>query len=192
MAGRLIAIAALVAAGVLLKKKLGQPQSAGSRSTVHDTIEVDVPLSTACNQWTQFEEFPKFMQDVLEVRQLDDTHLRWRANIAGKEEQWDAEITSQIPARRIAWRSTSGAPNSGVVGFDRVSDTRTRITLQMSYEPPGLIEKIGDAFGAVKLETSSNLRRFADFIESRQRETGAWRGTVTNGTGTQPRTHSGS
>jgi uncharacterized membrane protein len=156
-------------------------RSTGELSFVQDSIEVDVPIRTAYNQWTQFEEFPRFMQDVEEVRQIDDTHLHWRANIAGKPVEWDSEITTQIPDRRISWRSTSGPPNSGAVTFDRVTDNRTRITLRMSYRAPGLLEKVGDALGAVRMELSGNLHRFADFIQSRQRETGAWRGTVAAG-----------
>jgi len=182
--GRLVTIAALAAGGYWLKKKMGPAatRGTGELSFVQDSIEVDVPLSTAYNQWTQFEEFPRFMQDVEEVRQIDDTHLHWRAKIAGKPVEWDSEITTQIPDRRISWRSTSGPPNSGAVTFDRVADNRTRITLRMSYRAPGIAEKIGDALGAVRAELSGNLHRFADFIQSRQRETGAWRGTVSGGT----------
>jgi len=180
--GRLAAIAALAAGGYWLKKKMGPAQQGtGELSFVQDSIEVDVPISTAYNQWTQFEDFPNFMKDVEEVRQVDDTHLHWRASIAGKPVEWDSEITTQIPDRRISWRSTSGPPNSGAVTFDRVTDNRTRITLRMSYRAPGLIEKVGDALGAVRMELSGNLHRFSDFIQSRQRETGAWRGTVTGG-----------
>ena len=153
-------------------------------ATIERSVEVQVPLSTAYNQWTQFEDFPHFMKDVEEVRQVDDTHLHWRAVIAGKPVEWDAEITTQIPDRRISWRSTSGPPNSGAVTFDRVTDNRTRITLRMSYRAPGLAEKIGDALGVVRMELSGNLHRFADFVQSRQRETGAWRGTVTGGAST--------
>ena len=183
MAGsRLVAIVALAAAGIWLKKRMGtQAPTQGEQSFVEDSIEVDVPVSTAYNQWTQFEDFPNFMQDVIEVRQIDDTHLHWRARIAGKEEEWDAEITNQIPDRRIAWRSTSGPPNSGAVTFTRVAENRTRVTLRMSYQPRNALEKVGDALGAVKLETSTNLHRFADFLQSRGRETGAWRGTVSGG-----------
>lgn len=130
-------------------------------ASVVESIDVKVPVSTAYNQWTQFEDFPNFMQDVLEVRQVDDTHLHWRARIAGKEEEWDAEITNQIPDRRIAWRSTSGPPNSGAVSFDSLGADRTRVTLRMSYQPRNALEKIGDALGAVKLETSGNLKRFS-------------------------------
>ena len=180
---KLATIAALAAGGYWLKKKMGPATSPGTGelSFVQDSIEVDVPIGTAYNQWTQFEEFPRFMKDVEEVRQVDDTHLHWRANIAGQPVEWDSEITTQIPDRRISWRSTSGPPNSGAVTFDRVTDERTRITLRMSYRAPGLLEKVGDALGAVRIELSGNLKRFADFIEARQRETGAWRGTVAAG-----------
>ena len=182
--GRLVTVAALAAGGYWLKKKMGPSarQGTGELSFAQDSIEVDVPISTAYNQWTQFEEFPNFMKDVEEVRQLDDTHLHWRANIAGKPVEWDSEITTQIPDRRISWRSTSGPSNSGAVSFDRVTDNRTRITLRMSYRAPGLAEKVGDALGVVRAELSGNLHRFADFIQDRQRETGAWRGTVGGGT----------
>jgi uncharacterized membrane protein len=184
MAGsRLVAIVALAAAGIWLKKRMGPSRGrAGASSSVEDSIVVDVPVSTAYNQWTQFEDFPKFMQDVIEVRQVDDTHLHWRARIAGKEEEWDAEITEQIPDRRIAWMSTSGPPNSGAVSFEPVSENRTRVRLRMSYQPRDALEKVGDALGAVKMQTSSNLRRFAQFLQDRGRETGAWRGTVSGGT----------
>ena len=181
--GRLATIAALAAGGYWLKKKMGPSvqRGTGELSFVQDSIEVDVPISTAYNQWTQFEEFPNFMNDVEEVRQIDDTHLHWRANIAGKPVEWDSEITTQIPDRRISWRSTSGPPNSGAVTFDRVTANRTRITLRMSYRAPGIAEKVGDALGMVRAELSGNLHRFADFIQSRQRETGAWRGSVVAG-----------
>src|SRR5678816_1076374 len=104
------------------------------------------------------------MKDVLDVRQIDDTHLHWRANIAGKPVEWSSEITTQIPDRRISWRSTSGPPNSGAVTFDRVTDHRTRVTLRMSYRAPGIAEKVGDALGLVRAELSGNLHRFADFV----------------------------
>jgi uncharacterized membrane protein len=147
-------------------------------SSTTDSIEVDVPLSTAYNQWTQFEDFPKFMEGVREVRQIDDTHLHWRAEIAGKEQEWDAEITHQIPDRRIAWRSTSGARNEGCVTFEPLSDSRTRIELRIDYEPRGAVETLGGAVGAVDMRVGGDLRRFRSFIEERGQETGAWRGTV--------------
>ncbi len=150
-------------------------------STVEKSIEVEVPVSTAYNQWTQIEDFPRFMEGVEEVRQLDDTHLHWRAKISGKEKEWDAEITEQIPDQRIAWRSTSGAANGGVVTFHRISDDRTRIMLQMDYDPEGIVENIGDAVGVFSRRVQGDLERFRDFLMTRGQETGAWRGTVDQG-----------
>ncbi len=177
MIGKIVTLAAVAAGGVMLSKKMKKNRDSGT-STIEDSIEVNVPISTAYNQWTQFEDFPKFMKGVCEVRQLDDTHVHWRAEIGGKEEQWDAEITEQIPDTRIAWRSTSGAKNEGVVKFYKISDSVTRIVLQMDYGPKGLIEEIGDALGIVKMRASGDLKRFKDFIESRGKETGEWRGSV--------------
>ncbi|HEY0490589.1 MAG TPA: SRPBCC family protein [Telluria sp.] len=178
MLNRVVTVAALAMGGYLLSKQMkkGGP---GSGSTVEESIEVNVPLSTAYNQWTQFEEFPRFMDSVHEVRQVDDRHLHWRADVAGKEKEWDAEITEQIPDRRIAWRSTSGVPNGGVVTFHRINDTTTKIMLQMQYTPEGAVESIGDALGAVRMEARRNLERFKEMIEARGKETGAWRGEVT-------------
>jgi uncharacterized membrane protein len=118
------------------------------------------------------------MATVASVTQIDDTHLHWRANVAGKTKEWDAEITEQVPDQRIAWRSIDGPYNAGVVTFHKVSDSRTRVMLQMDYEPETAGEKVADAAGAVKLTTKGNLTRFKDLLESRGRETGAWRGSV--------------
>src|SRR5918997_5390348 len=107
---------------------------------VMETIEVNVPLSTAYNQWTQFERFPQFMEGIEEVRQLDDKRLHWRANIAGKEKEWDAEIVEQVPDQRVAWRSTSGTPNDGVVSFRSIDADTTQVRLDLDYEPEGAIE----------------------------------------------------
>jgi uncharacterized membrane protein len=150
-------------------------------ATLEKSIEVNVPVNTAYNQWTQFEDFPKFMEGVKEVRQLDDTHVHWHAEIAGKDKEWDAEITEQIPDQRIAWRSTTGTPNSGVVTFEKISDDRTRITLRMDYEPEDVMEKAGDAAGVLSRRVEGDLQRFKEFIESRGQETGAWRGKVEQG-----------
>jgi len=155
-------------------------------STVDKSIEVNVPIHTAYNQWTQFEDFPQFMEGVKEVRQLDDTHLHWVASVAGKEEEWDAQITEQSPDQRIAWSSRSGARNGGVVTFHRISDDVTRIMLQIEYDPQSFTEKAGDALGLVSRRVEGDLQRFKEFIESRGAETGAWRGTVSQGQ-TQPR-----
>jgi uncharacterized membrane protein len=147
-------------------------------ATIEKSIDVEVPVRTAYNQWTQFEEFPRFMEGVTSVQQLDDRRLVWRASIAGREKEWTAEIAEQIPDDRIAWRSTSGARNAGVVTFHRLSDMRTRIMLQLEYDPEGAVENVGDAVGMVSSRVKGDLERFKDFIESRQRETGQWRGKI--------------
>jgi uncharacterized membrane protein len=147
-------------------------------ASIEHSIEVDVPVRMAYNQWTQFEEFPKFMEGLKSVRQLDDRRLHWHAEIAGREKEWDAEITEQHPDERVAWRSTSGAPNAGVVTFHRLSDTRTKIMLQLDYEPEGMTETVGDALGVMTMRVRNDLARFKEFIESRGRESGAWRGDI--------------
>lgn len=178
MLGRIVTVAALAAGGVLLSKKMKKSAAAGGTSSVEVATEVDVPVSTAYNQWTQFEEFPRFMHNVHEVRQIDDEHLHWKASVAGKEKEWDAEITEQLPDQRIAWHSTSGPMNTGVVEFEKLAESRTRVTLRMTYGPESFEEKLGDALGAVKLQARRNLKNFKDLIEGRGAETGAWRGTV--------------
>jgi uncharacterized membrane protein len=150
-------------------------------STVEKSIDVNVHISTAYNQWTQFEEFPKFMEGIIDVKQLDDTHLRWCAEVGGKRKEWDAEITEQLPDQRIAWRSTSGAPNGGAVTFEKLSSDTTRVTVRMTYEPEGMAEKTGDKMGVFSSRVEADLERFKDFVESRGHETGAWRGTVEHG-----------
>jgi uncharacterized membrane protein len=175
-----IASLAGLAVGGMFIMGLAHKRSASdsASSSVEETIDLNVPVSTAYNQWTQFEEFPRFMESVEQVRQVDDTHLHWRANVAGKTKEWDSEITEQIPDKRIAWRSTSGVQNSGVVTFHKVGDNRTRVMLQMNYEPESATEKIGDTLGGVKLTAKGNLKRFKQLVEQRGTETGAWRGTV--------------
>lgn len=147
-------------------------------STVEKSIDVTVPIRTAYNQWTQFEEFPRFMEGVREVRQLDDRRLRWCAEVGGKEKEWDAEITEQIPDERIAWRNTTGARNAGVVTFHRLAAEKTRVMVQMDYEPEGFMESAGDFFGAMSGRVENDLERFKQFIETRGQETGAWRGEI--------------
>lgn len=156
-------------------------------STVEKSIDVNVPIGTAYNQWTQFEDFPNFMEGVLDVKQLDDTHLHWRAEVGGKEKEWNAEITDQIPDQCIAWRSTSGTANDGYVTFHRIDDSTTRIMVRMDYDPEGVTENVGDALGVLSRRVESDLERFKDFLESRGQETGAWRGSVQQGQ-PQPRT----
>jgi len=147
-------------------------------SIIEKSIEINVPVKAAYNQWTQFEEFPKFMEGVTQVKQIDDTHLHWKADIGGKQKEWNAEITEQIPDERIAWRSRDGAMNAGVVTFHRLSDSKSKVMLQMEYNPEGLVEQAGDAVGVVSQRVVGDLERFKRYIESRGQETGAWRGTV--------------
>lgn len=173
----LASVAALTAGGLLLSRRMHRTDGIGA--TVEESMELDVPVSTAYNQWTQFEEFPKFMASVEQVRQIDDTHLYWRAMVGGKVKEWDAEITEQIPDQRIAWRSIGGAPNGGVVTFNKLSEFRSRVVLQMYYQPETLGERLGDAVGAMKLTAKGNLKRFKKLMEQRGVETGAWRGEVT-------------
>jgi uncharacterized membrane protein len=145
---------------------------------VEHSIDVNVPVSTAYNQWTQFESFPQFMEGVEQVRQIDDTHLHWKAKIAGKELEWDAEITEQKPDERIAWRAIGGKGNAGVVTFHRIEDNTTRAMLQMETYPESFTEKVGDLVGMSTRQVKGDLERFKEFVETRGRETGAWRGEV--------------
>jgi len=149
---------------------------------IEKSIEVKCPVRTVYNQWTQFEEFPRFMAGVKEVRQLDDTHLHWHAEIWGKDKEWDSEITEQVPDRVIAWRSTSGdAPNAGAVHFEEIAPERTRVRLTMEYEPQGAVENLGDALGVMSARVQNSVEDFKKFIESRGAETGGWRGEVHGG-----------
>lgn len=147
-------------------------------STIERSVEVDVPVRTAYDQWTQFEEFPKFMDGVAQVRQLSDTELHWKAEIAGREEEWRAEITEQTPDQRIAWKSTSGATNAGVVTFHRLDDDRSKVMLQLDVEPEDAVAKVGEALGVLERRVAGDLDRFKEMIEARGTETGAWRGEV--------------
>ena len=147
-------------------------------STIEQSIDIAVPVSTAYNQWTQFAEFPKFMDGVESVTQLDDTHLHWVAEIAGVRREWDAEITEQTPDQRIAWKATDGTTNAGVVTFHRIDDGQSRLMLQVDVEPDGLVEKAADALGIIRHRATGDLERFKDLIEGRGQESGAWRGTV--------------
>ncbi len=142
------------------------------------SIEVDVPVYEAYNQWTQFEDFPRFMDGVEEVQQLDDRRLHWRARIAGQDKEWEAEIVDQVPDRRIAWRTTTGSQNAGAVLFEPMGDQRTRVTLRMEYEPEGATEHVGDLLGFVSNRVEGDLERFKNFIEERGRASGGWRGEI--------------
>lgn len=151
---------------------------ASKSSSIVESIDVNVPVRTAYDQWTQFEEFPRFMQGVESIEQLDDATLRWRAELGGKTKEWTARITEQIPDKRIAWTNTSGAMNAGVVTFHRLSDDQCRVTLQLDYEPEGVLENVGDTLGVVGWNVRGDLDRFKEFIEQRGHETGAYRGTI--------------
>ncbi len=148
---------------------------------VEKSIEVEAPVNRVYNQWTQFEDFPKFMQGIEQVQQLDDKRLHWVAEIAGKRKEWNAEIFEQVPDQKIAWRSTTGALNAGIVSFQPIAANRTQITVRMEYDPEGVVENIGAALGAVGARVEGDLRRFRDFIQSRIQETGAWRGEIHGG-----------
>jgi uncharacterized membrane protein len=151
-------------------------------STIEKSITVEVPLHTAYDQWTQFETFPKFMDGVEEVRQLDDKHLHWKASIAGVKREWDAEIVDQTPDDRITWRATEGAKNDGTVSFATDEMGRaTRVTLRMEFEPEGVVEKAADVLHLVERKTEGDLKRFKEFIEARGTETGGWRGDIKPG-----------
>ena len=147
-------------------------------STIEQSIDVHVPVRTAYDQWTQFEQFPRFMEGVEEVRQLDDTHTHWVTKVAGKTKEFDAVITEQRPDERIAWTSEDGPEHAGVVTFHRLGDGETRIMLQLDYEPEGPAEKIGDALGVVKHRVKGDLERFKELVEAQGGASGAWRGEV--------------
>ena len=147
-------------------------------ATIEKSIDVDVPVTTSYNQWTQFEEFPQFMEGVDSVTQMDDTRLHWVATVGGHQKEWYARITEQIPDERIAWTSEGGTFTSGVVTFHEVGDNQTRVVLQMEYDPESIVEEVGDKLGFVGRRVEGDLNRFKEFIETRGQETGAWRGTV--------------
>jgi uncharacterized membrane protein len=147
---------------------------------VRESIEIAVPVSTAYNQWTQFEEFPTFMENVESVRQIDDTHLRWVAEIGGKRHEWEAEITRQEPDQVVAWRSTDGKGVSGEVRFEPTAEG-CRVDVTMTWEPEGMLESLGEKIGADTLGVKRDLENFKQLVESRGVETGAWRGEVLEG-----------
>ena len=149
--------------------------------TVKKSIEVDVPVRVAYDQWTQFEEFPRFMEGIEVVKQLDDKRLHWRGKVAGTAEEWDALITEQTPDKVIAWKSTSGSRNAGIVRFVPTGASKTKIDVEMHWEPQGVTERIGDVLGADDLRIQGDLNRFKKFIEERGTETGAWRGEIHDG-----------
>lgn len=149
---------------------------------IEKQIMVNVPVSVAYNQWTQFEEFPHFMSGVKKVEQLTDDRLKWVAEIGGVKREWEARILAQEPDRRVAWAATEGATNAGAVSFEDVGGGQTSIKLELEYEPEGMIEKIGDKLNVVEKEAEGDLKRFKEFIEDEGYATGAWRGAVAGGT----------
>lgn len=148
-------------------------------STITETIDVDVDVTTAYDQWTQFEDFPQFMEGVERIDQLDDTHLHWVIKVGPVTREFDATVTEQHPDERVAWRSDDGPEHAGVVTFHRLGDSSTRVTVQMDVDPEGFVEQVADKAGILERRTQGDLRNFKKFIESRGgQETGAWRGDV--------------
>jgi uncharacterized membrane protein len=147
-------------------------------TTVEESVEVEVPVSTAYNQWTQFEDFPAFMEGVEKVEQLSDSQLHWVTKIAGVEREFDAKITEQHPDERVAWTTTDGPKQAGVVTFHKLDPQRTKVMLQLEFEPDGVVEQVGDKLGIVKARVHGDLERFKSFIEKRGAESGAWRGDI--------------
>ncbi|WP_432944777.1 SRPBCC family protein [Kribbella sp. CA-253562] len=145
---------------------------------ITQSVDVDVPVTTAYNQWTQFESFPQFMEGVEQVRQLDNTHTHWVTKVGGQTREFDATITEQHPDERVAWKSDSGPQHAGVITFHQLEPAKTRVTAQMDIDPEGFLEKVGDKLGVVEGRVKGDLQRFKSFIESRGSETGAWRGDV--------------
>ncbi|WP_189172273.1 SRPBCC family protein [Pilimelia anulata] len=155
-------------------------------SKVSESVEVNVPVRTAYDQWTQFESFPRFMGGVEEVRQLSDTSTAWRTKIGGVTREFNADIVEQVPDRRVAWRSTDGA-HAGQVSFEELDPARTRVTADITFEPEGLVENVGDKLGVVDHRVEGDLERFKEYIESQGAESGAWRGEVRQGRVTDER-----
>ena len=147
-------------------------------TTVEQSVEIEVPVRTAYDQWTQFEEFPRFMEGVEEVTQITDDRLHWKTKIAGVEREFDAEITEQHPDERVAWRTLTGPQQAGVVTFHKLDQGKTKVMLQMEFEPEGIAEQVGDKLGLVKSRVKGDLDRFKEFIEHRGTESGAWRGDI--------------
>ena len=149
--------------------------------TIEESIEIEVPVSTAYNQWTQFESFPQFMDGVERVEQKGDTRLHWVAEIGGDKREWDAEITEQHPDHRVAWKALDQEGPNGVVTFHKLDDSHTKVMVQMEYEPEGVKEQVGSAIGVPDRKVEADLKRFKEFIEERGRESGGWRGEIRHG-----------
>ena len=147
-------------------------------ATITESIDVGVDVTTAYNQWTQFESFPKFMDGVEQIRQTDDKHLHWKTNVGGVSREFDAEITEQHPDERVAWKSTDGTTHAGVVTFHRLGEGQTKVTVQLDWQAEGIVEKAGAALGFDDRQVKADAKRFKEFIEGQGGETGAWRGDV--------------
>ena len=163
------------------------PPSVGGGTTprvIDSSIEVEVPVSTAYNQWTQFEEFPRFMEGVEEVRQLDDTRLHWVATVGGRRAEWDAKILEQHPDRQISWISEDGKKTRGTVTFEPLGENRTLVRLSLGYQAEGFVEAVGSAAGLDRRRVNADLARFKELIEGRGTESGAWREDISAGTTT--------
>jgi uncharacterized membrane protein len=169
--------------GLLLRHSIVHQPLGEFMPKIEDTIEVQVPVQQAYNQWTQFEDFPKFMEGVQSVQQLDDTHVRWVAELRGESRQWTTEITEQRPDEKVAWKTIEGeVKNDGVVTFEPMGDAQTRVNVQMDVETDSTAENVaGDLLGVVKSQVRGDLERFKQLIENRDEETGAWRGEVREG-----------
>jgi len=150
-------------------------------TTIEQSIDLDVPVRAAYDQWTQFEEFPRFMDGVEEVRQIDDTHLHWVAEVGGEREEWDAEIVAQQPDERIAWTSTSGKGNAGIVTFEQIDAGHSRIMLRLNWKPEGMKEKVGSMLGRDDAAVKGDLNRFKELVEAGGTQSAGWRGTVSGG-----------
>jgi uncharacterized membrane protein len=174
-------LSVFIASGAATGAAIAYARARGPVS-VEESVEMDVPVDTAYNQWTQFEEFPSFMEGIDEVRQLDDTHLHWVASSGGRRREWDAEISEQRPDERVAWHATSGKRNAGAVTFHRLGDERSKVMVQLDYEPEVVREAVGSILGLDRRRVRGDLERFRELVEQRGSESGAWRGTVEQGT----------
>jgi uncharacterized membrane protein len=183
LGGAATAVGLVQSRGWIRDRMPGLAKRSGSTArTIDEAIEVDVPVSVAYNQWTQFEDFPLFMEGIDHVAQLDDTRLHWAATIAGRKAEWDAKILEQHPDRQISWISEDGKKTRGTVSFESLGSSRTRIQLSMSYQAEGPAETLGSASGLDSRRVRGDLERFKELIESRDTESGAWRGEVSAGT----------
>jgi uncharacterized membrane protein len=155
-------------------------------SAIEKSIEVDVPLQVAYDQWTQFEDFPQFMGGVEEIRQAGDSRTHWKLSIGGVKREFDADVMVQKPDQGVSWRSVDGPTHAGSVRFEPLGQSRTRVLLSMDYETEGFVEKVGDALGVIERQATSDLENFKKFIESRGAATGSWRGEIGTGPGLGP------